>query len=87
MEGEVVSNSISFHLRRLSSRRSSATDTSSSNRTPGKVSNLSPNPNPNPNRNPNPKQSRQSLGETEAPWKHAQRKDEKEDTCAPALAE
>ena len=38
MEGEVVSNSISFHLRRLSSRRSSATDTSSSNRTPGKVS-------------------------------------------------
>ena len=37
MEGEVVSNSISFHLRRLSSRRSSATDTSS-NRTPGKVS-------------------------------------------------
>ena len=70
MEGEVVSNSISFHLRRLSSRRSLATDTSS-NRTPAKQS-----------------LREESLGEeTDALWKHAQRKDEKEDTCSPALAE
>ena len=70
MEGESVSKSISFHLRRLSSRRSLATDTSS-NRAPAKQS-----------------LREESLGEeTDALWKHTQRKDEKEDTCSPALAE